>query len=135
MVGREGLASDPSVVAVVGLVTAVAMVTDSAVEDLAAAWVGGGGGARAVEARGEVVEVELDAALRGWAVGLGQVVVEAVGSGLEAGKEAAVAEVAEVAMAAAVAEGEVEGAVEARATVVEARRTSGSCYQPDSARH
>ena len=126
---------DPSVVAVVGLVTAVAMVTDSAVEDLAAASVGAVGGARAVEARGEVVEVELDAALRGWAVGLGQVVVEAVGSGLEAGKEAAVAEVAEVAMAAAVAEGEVEGAVEARATVVEARRTSGSCYQPDSARH
>lgn len=122
-------------VAVVGLVTAVAMVTDSAVEDLAAASVGAVGAARAVEARGEVVEVELDAALRGWAVGLGQVVVEAVGSGLEAGKEAAVAEVAEVAMAAAVAEGEVEGAVEARATVVEARRTSGSCYQPDSARH
>ena len=129
MVGREGLASGPSVVAVVGVVTAVAMVRDSAVEDLAAASV------EAVEARGGVVEVEQDAALRGWAVGLGQVVVEAVGSGLEAGKEAAVAEVAEVAMAAAVAEREVEGAVEARATVVEARRTSGSCYQPDSARH
>ena len=135
MVGREGLASGPSVVAVVGVVTAVAMVRDSAVEDLAAASVEAVEAARAVEARGGVVEVEQDAALRGWAVGLGQVVVEAVGSGLEAGKEAAVAEVAEVAMAAAVAEGEVEGAVEARATVVEARRTSGSCYQPDSARH
>ena len=122
-------------VAVVGVVTAVAMVRDSAVEDLAAASVEAVEAARAVEARGGVVEVEQDAALRGWAVGLGQVVVEAVGSGLEAGKEAAVAEVAEVAMAAAVAEGEVEGAVEARATVVEARRTSGSCYQPDSARH
>ena len=135
MVGREGLASGPSVVAVVGGVTAVAMVRDSAVEDLAAASVEAVEAARAVEARGGVVEVEQDAALRGWAVGLGQVVVEAVGSGLEAGKEAAVAEVAEVAMAAAVAEREVEGAVEARATVVEARRTSGSCYQPDSARH
>ena len=135
MVGREGLASGPSVVAVVGVVTAVAMVRDSAVEDLAAASVEAVEAARAVEARGGVVEVEQDAALRGWAVGLGQVVVEAVGSGLEAGKEAAVAEVAEVAMAAAVAEREVEGAVEARATVVEARRTSGSCYQPDSARH
>ena len=122
-------------VAVVGGVTAVAMVRDSAVEDLAAASVEAVEAARAVEARGGVVEVEQDAALRGWAVGLGQVVVEAVGSGLEAGKEAAVAEVAEVAMAAAVAEREVEGAVEARATVVEARRTSGSCYQPDSARH
>lgn len=122
-------------VAVVGVVTAVAMVRDSAVEDLAAASVEAVEAARAVEARGGVVEVEQDAALRGWAVGLGQVVVEAVGSGLEAGKEAAVAEVAEVAMAAAVAEREVEGAVEARATVVEARRTSGSCYQPDSARH
>ena len=135
MVGREGLASGPSVVAVVGVVTAVAMVRDSAVEDLAAASVEAVEAARAVGARGGVVEVEQDAALRGWAVGLGQVVVEAVGSGLEAGKEAAVAEVAEVAMAAAVAEREVEGAVEARATVVEARRTSGSCYQPDSARH
>jgi hypothetical protein len=54
---------------------------------------------------------------------------------LEAGKEEAVAEGAEVAMAAAVAAGEVEAAVEARVTVVEARRTSGSCYQPGSARH
>ncbi len=97
--------------------------------------VGAVGAARAVEARGGVVEVEQDAALRGWAGGLGRVVVGAVDSGVEAGKEAAVAEVAEVAMAAAVAAGQVEGAVEARATVVEARRTSGSCYQPDSARH
>ena len=86
--------------------------------------VGAVGAARAVEARGGVVEVEQDAALRGWAGGLGRVVVGAV-----------VAEVAEVAMAAAVAAGQVEGAVEARATVVAARRTSGSCYQPDSARH
>ena len=81
--------------------------------------VGAVGAARAVEARGGVVEVEQDAALRGWAGGLGRVVVGAVDSGVEA----------------AVAAGQVEGAVEARATVVEARRTSGSCYQPDSARH
>lgn len=81
--------------------------------------VGAVGAARAVEARGGVVEVERDAALRGWAGGLGRVVVGAVGSGLEAGKGAAVAGVA----------------VEARATVVEARRTSGSCCQPGSARH
>ena len=92
---------------------------------MAAASVGAVGAARAVEAKGEVVEVERDAALRGWAGGLG----------LEAGKEEAVAEGAEVAMAAAVAAGEVEAAVEARVTVVEARRTSGSCYQPGSARH
>ena len=102
---------------------------------MAAASVGAVGAARAVEAKGEVVEVERDAALRGWAGGLGRVVVGAVGSGLEAGKEEAVAEGAEVAMAAAVAAGEVEAAVEARVTVVEARRTSGSCYQPGSARH
>ena len=47
---------------------------------------------------------------------------------MEAGREAAVEAVAEVALAAAVA-------VEERATVVEARRTSGTYYQADSARH
>ena len=88
-----------------------------------------------MEARGEVVEVERDAALRGWAGGLGRVVVGAVGTGLEAGREAAVEEVAEVALAAAVAAGVVAVAGEERATVAEARRTSGSHYQPDSARH
>ena len=106
--------------------TAVAMVRGWAVGDLAAASVGAVGAARAVEARAEVVEAEKDAALWGWAVG----------SGLEAGKDAAVAKVAEVAVAAAVAADVVEGVVEAWATVMEAKRTSGSCYyQLDSARH
>jgi len=61
--------------------------------------------------------------------------VGAVGAGLEAGREAAVEAVAEVALAAAAAAGVVAVAVEERATVVEARRTSGSYYQADSARH
>ena len=123
-------------VAVEGVVTAVAMVRGWAVGDLAAASVGAVGAARAVEARAEVVEAEKDAALWGWAVGSGRVVVGAVGSGLEAGKDAAVAKVAEVAVAAAVAADVVEGGVEAWATVMEAKRTSGSCYyQLDSARH
>ena len=122
-------------VAVVGVVTAVAMVRDWAVEDVAAASGGAAGAARAVEARGGVVEAERDAALEGWAGGLGRVVVGAVGAGLEAGREAAVEAVAEVALAAAVAAGVVAVAVEERATVVEARHTSGSYYQADSARH
>ena len=78
---------------------------------------------------------------------MGRVVVGAVGAGLEAGREASVEAVAEVALAAAVAAGVVAVAVEERATVeaesgdslsrevVEARRTSGSYYQADSARH
>ena len=135
MVGHEGLALDPSVVAVEGVVAAVAMVGDWAVWDLVAASAGAVGVARVVEAEDGVVVVEQEVAFRGWAVEVGREVAGAAGSGLEVGKEVVVVEVTEAAMAAAMVVSVVKAAVEAWAAVAEARHTSDNWHRPDSVRH